>query len=265
MPSRDEELAEDVDLDPDRRRYVLEVFDQLKSLSYYELLRVPRDADKKAIKRAYFDLVGLVHPDRYFGKKLGSYKPKMEAIFVNVTKAYETLLSKDGRAKYDATLRPLPAPAPAGAPGAQPGAGPAAPQPPPRKAPVDPRLAERQKAAAELLKQRFEAGRSKVKEHAEAGERARKNGDFVRAAEAYRAALALSPNDAAIRAALAEVERTGADKLYEALSRQAEMLERFGRWSDAADSWRRVIAVRPADREANRRLAEALGRAGRGS
>ena len=33
-------------------------------------------ADKKAIKAAYFELVNDFHPDRYFGKNLGSFKPK---------------------------------------------------------------------------------------------------------------------------------------------------------------------------------------------
>src|ERR1022692_547478 len=62
MPSKPLEPNEDVDLDPERQRYVIDVFDRLSSLSHYELSRVRRDADTKAIKRAYFDLVGLIHP-----------------------------------------------------------------------------------------------------------------------------------------------------------------------------------------------------------
>jgi tetratricopeptide (TPR) repeat protein len=102
-----------------------------------------------------------------------------------------------------------------------------------------------------------------VKGYVEKAEMASRNGDYVRAAEWYRAALTLSPADPALRTALEQIDARGSDKLVEAITRQAEMLERFGRWADAAESWKRVVAARPTDREANRRLAEARARAGR--
>jgi len=70
------ELSEDVDLDMETRRYVLDVYAQLERINYYAILGVSRTADRKAVKDAYFRLAGLVHPDRYFGKRLGSFKPK---------------------------------------------------------------------------------------------------------------------------------------------------------------------------------------------
>ena len=44
------------------------------TLDHYALLGVARSADRKALKRAYFDLAARFHPDKYFRKKLGSYK-----------------------------------------------------------------------------------------------------------------------------------------------------------------------------------------------
>ncbi len=67
----------------------------------------PELADKKVIKRSYFELAALFHPDRYFRKRLGSFKQRMETIFGKVTQAYDTLSSRERRAEYDAYLTDL--------------------------------------------------------------------------------------------------------------------------------------------------------------
>src|SRR5262245_16394634 len=95
---------EHVDLDDERRAYPTDVHGRPDRLNHSELLGVARDADKKAIKRAYFQLAATIHPDRYFGKRLGSYKPKMETVFARMTAAFETLSDKDKRVAYDAKL-----------------------------------------------------------------------------------------------------------------------------------------------------------------
>jgi curved DNA-binding protein CbpA len=95
------ELEEDVDLDVERRRQVLDTFYRLEVLHYYDLLGVPRDADKKVIRSAYFDLSKTFHPDTLFRKRLGGYKHKMETVFRKLTEAYETLSKKATRAAYD--------------------------------------------------------------------------------------------------------------------------------------------------------------------
>lgn len=98
------ELDEDVDLDRDHRRKILDLFYKLGEVDLYELLSVSRSADKKALKRAYFELASLHHPDRFFRKRLGSFKQKMEAVFSRVTEAHDTLTDKDKRAEYDAYI-----------------------------------------------------------------------------------------------------------------------------------------------------------------
>ena len=102
------ELHEKVDLSIEERRYVLDVHAKMATLSHYALLQVARDADKKEIKRAYFRLVNIVHPDRFFGKALGSFKPKMEAILSRLSMAYETLSVAEERAAYDEALGATP-------------------------------------------------------------------------------------------------------------------------------------------------------------
>src|SRR5262249_31335234 len=68
-----EELEEPADLDLERKRLILDAFYALDRTSHYDLLNVPPTADKKQIKRAYFQVVATFHPDKYFGKKLGNF------------------------------------------------------------------------------------------------------------------------------------------------------------------------------------------------
>jgi hypothetical protein len=95
---------ESVDLDADRRRTVVELHAPLAERDYKALLGVPETSDKKDIKRAYYGVAPNYHPDKFYGKNLGSFKPKMEAIFAQLTFAYETLSSAERRAEYDAYL-----------------------------------------------------------------------------------------------------------------------------------------------------------------
>ncbi len=98
------ELDEDVDIEVDHRRKVLDLFHRLEDLDHYALLGVQRAADKKAIKRAYYEAASLFHPDRFFRKRLGTFKLKMEAVFSRVTLAQDTLTNTEARAEYDAYL-----------------------------------------------------------------------------------------------------------------------------------------------------------------
>jgi len=99
-PAKDEV----VDLEPETRQRVIELYAKLDSSNHYEVLGIPLESDKKAVKRAYFELATHVHPDRFFRKNLGSYKPKMEAIFVRLTLAHDVLTSKEKRPEYDTYL-----------------------------------------------------------------------------------------------------------------------------------------------------------------
>lgn len=98
------ELEEPVDIDQASKRKILETFKKLDQLTYYELLGVKPSADKKAIKSAYYDVVNVLHPDRYFGKNLGTFKTKLERVFTRLTLAYDTLSRKNTREEYDAYL-----------------------------------------------------------------------------------------------------------------------------------------------------------------
>ncbi len=62
---------------------------------YYKILGVSKDADDKAIKRAYRQLARQYHPDKNPGDK------KAEETFKEINEAYEVLGDADNRSKYD--------------------------------------------------------------------------------------------------------------------------------------------------------------------
>ena len=93
------ELDEAVDLGQDRKRVILEAFYNLDNATHYQLLRVDPSADKRAIKAAYYEVVNVFHPDRYFGKNLGSFKPKLERVFAVFTEVDMTRSRGPGRAR----------------------------------------------------------------------------------------------------------------------------------------------------------------------
>jgi tetratricopeptide (TPR) repeat protein len=84
---------------------IQEFYSKLNKMDHYRLLGCAATADTKDIKRAYFALAKLYHPDRFFRKDVGALKPKIDAIFAAMTHALDTLTDADGRATYDAYLR----------------------------------------------------------------------------------------------------------------------------------------------------------------
>ncbi len=64
---------------------------------YYTLLKLPRNATSEQIRRAFREAAHQLHPDKNI--KLGETE-----LFLEVSKAYETLIDPDLRATYDADL-----------------------------------------------------------------------------------------------------------------------------------------------------------------
>lgn len=260
MTSDPKDRQEDVDLDAEQRRYVLELHSNLDRLTHYELLGVATDADKKTIKQAFYRLAGVLHPDRYFGKRLGSYRAKLEAIFTRVSFAAETLSNAQRREEYDAEIgvvrasRPAPTPPPPG--------------PPSSPSQGESEVERKRRVAREALNARFgdvgaraQERKASARAHASAAAAARAAGDLVRATESLRLACTFAPEDRALAAEYERTAREAAALVAASHERQAQIEERYGHWANAAASWRRVLDAKPGDPEATRRLAEALERA----
>jgi curved DNA-binding protein CbpA len=363
------ELDEDVEIEPERRRRVLDLFYRLEELTYYQLLGVNEHADKKQIKSAYYALAPEFHPDKYFRKRLGSYKTRIESIFSRITQAHDVLTSKPRRAEYDEYVEqtsrnramaailaqtprdvarvsaavdesaaavagvepPLlegapPGVAAAGANPSSPGrysseaTGPRSVEPasgvqpmsdsrrgeaprsgvvsassppaassqpfvdlppesprsrretlarklgggvlrrsaPPPSSPMhDPLLAQR---AAEALRFRYEAAvvearRIQLHRYLDLGRGALDRKDFAGAANAYRIAAALAPDDREVQTTCEEAMRLAASALAAGYLKQAQYEENQGRWPEAALSYSKACAGRPEDGRVHERVA----------
>lgn len=64
---------------------------------YYSLLGVPRNATPDQLRRAYREAALRLHPDK-------NVRPGDTELFLDVSKAYETLIDPEQRARYDETL-----------------------------------------------------------------------------------------------------------------------------------------------------------------
>ncbi len=302
------ELDEDVDMEMDHRRKVLDLFYRLGELDHYEMLGVETGAPKKAIKKAYFELAALYHPDRFFRKRMGAFKVKMEAIFGRITDAHDVLTDKERRAEYDGYLaeqaqtRALEARMHAGMTRAEepaprttspPQGTPETPSPPPATssappprssgvnlseqarrdalarrllggrssaAPRTPSTPSQPQADPDALRRHYELRVSQVKvrmarDHVEAARQAMASGDPVTAANAYRLAAQLNPEDEEVKAGLTESQAQANKVLADSYQKQAEYEEKNGRYADAARSWSRVTRAAPEDAVAHERAA----------
>jgi curved DNA-binding protein CbpA len=100
-----------LDITPELQAQILE-FSASLDKPYFELLDVPRDADAKQIKRAYFSLSKVYHPDRYFRANLGDYTVRLEQIFRKLVEAYELLSDPNTRSEIERTMGAMPEPEP---------------------------------------------------------------------------------------------------------------------------------------------------------
>ncbi len=328
-PEEEASLSEDVDLDTDFRRRVIVTHRALEKTDHYALLGVERTADRKTLKRAYYELAATFHPDRYFRKKLGSFKGRMEALFGRITLAHDTLTDKERRAEYDAYLEERrrsrsieellaealaeaertqeriesearaqaeqataeppqassPPPPGTGSRGGQGGqgvsvdatarrdalarrllGGRAPPTSGASRGGAPAKGAQAATDAMDALRRRYEERVSKAKEtqarkYMTNGEAALASGDAVAAANAFRVALTLSPEDPNLQRAAQDAQRRADSILAETYARQAGYEEKNGQWVEAARSWARVVKARPSDGAALERAANAILRA----
>jgi len=70
---------------------IIRLHRRLRQVSAWDLLGVDKDATSPAIKRAFGVASKELHPDRYFGQNLGSFKAKLAAIFNRLSEAVQEI------------------------------------------------------------------------------------------------------------------------------------------------------------------------------
>lgn len=255
------------DLPEADRTRITEASTRLETLDHYAALGIERDADAKAIRRAYHALAAQFHPDRFYGKALGPFRQTLERIFTRLTLASDTLSHKGKREEYDATLPPLAAkraptakPPPARTPtrrsmrAARPST-----VAPKRSPTVKPAPVPAPAPVADPLRRMYtDKQRQSVRDHLDVFVRAAKEAlerdDVVAAANHYRLALQVS-DDPKLRAELEEVDAKARVRVRDKSLAGARTAEQNGRWGDAATAYVKAYGAHPeawiAERAAN--------------
>jgi hypothetical protein len=101
---RHAEVDESLSLSVELQTRILDLSDRVGDLDHFELLGVARSADRTAIKRAYFSMIAVFHPDTYFGKQLGVLTRRMEKVFQRLTEAHDVLSNPRTREEYEGYL-----------------------------------------------------------------------------------------------------------------------------------------------------------------
>lgn len=84
-------LAEPGDLSDEERRRILGALRLIEAGDPWALLGVARGTDKRTLKRAFFERSKAFHPDRFYGRRLGSFGSRLHAVFQAVTRAHDEL------------------------------------------------------------------------------------------------------------------------------------------------------------------------------
>src|SRR6202034_2744976 len=101
------------------------LYDRLATIDHYTLLGLARSATRAQVRQAFLAIAPQFHPDKYFGKSLGPYAPKMQRVFAQLSAAHDTLVNDERRAEYP---RGLPPPLPPGFGQAPPARAPSSPE-----------------------------------------------------------------------------------------------------------------------------------------
>jgi tetratricopeptide (TPR) repeat protein len=78
-----------------QRRQILAIARLLDKRDPWALLGVAQGSDATTLKRAYFKLSKDIHPDRFYGRQLGSFAERLSTVFEAVSRAYERLTNPE--------------------------------------------------------------------------------------------------------------------------------------------------------------------------
>jgi len=93
-------MSEDVELDDALKREFLELEEKLGAADLFTLLGVEKEAEPKVVKAAFYRLARRLHPDRFFRRRLGSFKARIDTVFEALTRAHQTLVNPEKREAY---------------------------------------------------------------------------------------------------------------------------------------------------------------------
>jgi DNA-binding response OmpR family regulator/curved DNA-binding protein CbpA len=79
-------------IDGELRKQILQDYKRIMSADFFSVLGVERKCDSNEVRRAYYKLAKLYHPDRFLGRGLSDdMESKVNEIFGHITQAYSVL------------------------------------------------------------------------------------------------------------------------------------------------------------------------------
>ena len=225
---------------------------------YHEILGVPRDADRKALRKAYFALSKELHPDRFFRRNVGPFGKRLERIFGKIVEAYELLSDPMARAEIERSLaaasgdasvaaEAATAAAPGSAPEAQPEAG-------SQRAPTAPPRTRRPHVFS-LHSRIVRDRRARAKRLFEAGMASFAGGRWLEAAGSVRLAIAFDPWNASYKEQFGDVQRKAHEERAKQLVREAESALELRDFPTALRAFGEALEYRPHDADLLHRAA----------
>jgi curved DNA-binding protein CbpA len=280
-------VEEKVDLDEGRKEEINALDEKVASNNLFEFLGVPSGASADEVRAAFREASRKFHPDKYFGKNLGSYKAKLDRIFKRMVEANQTLTDPEKREAYLAA-NPFVRAAARSTTGNNPAF-----KPEPKTETEEARDAERRQRLARhpyLAKTtKVQEFVSKAKEHAAKQEysqavsalnnaaqidpqnaevkalmlEARKGADLVRSDSSYQHALeALNRGDEELAIQALRVAVNANPLNFKAAHKTSILLERKGETRDAASFAQKAVDAAPKNVEYRVHLARLLMDAG---
>ena len=263
---RDVDPSLDIPIEIQQRIFEFEA--KLES-PYHEILGVAADADRKALRKAYFALSRELHPDRFFRRNVGPCGKRLERIFGKIVEAYELLSDPMARAEIERSLAAAGGHPPAATQVAKEAASTAAPAPPPEsftEAPADVRTeAEPSRPAAPPRNRRphvfslhsrvVRDRRARAKRLFEAAMASFTEGRWLEAAGGVRLAIAFDPWNAIYKEQFADVQRKAHEERAKQLVREAESALELRDFTTALRAFGEALEYRPYDAELLHRAA----------
>lgn len=93
-------VDEAVDLSPEEQARLWALWVSRGERDLFECLGLEPTDDAASIRRAYLATMRRIHPDRYFGKRLGPFAAVLVELCDEARAAYEVLVDPERRAKY---------------------------------------------------------------------------------------------------------------------------------------------------------------------
>lgn len=235
-------IDQSLDLDVEVQRRILDMESRLSG-SYAELLGVSRDADTKAIKKAYRKLSRDFHPDRYFRKEIGDFKLRLDAIFKKIFEAYELLSDPATRGDAQKAM-------------ASNASSPGVPLPGQPAAPLTPVERLRQRMSIKIPDSLRREQDDRARGLHDSARSSLRSGRLLEAASSIRLAISFDPHADAYRKTFGEIQAAVAEERIETLFAEASKWTEPAEFTSGLKLCEEALLYRPHDPKLNATAAE---------